>query len=66
MILSKNNKHTNKEQKQSMAKKSRLGVPRGERGGSGRDGHLGAWGMQTVISGMDGNGILLYSTRKCV
>ena len=42
-----------------MAKKSRLGVPKGERGGSGMDGHLGFvlffffW-MQTVIFGMDG------------
>ena len=47
-----------------MAKKSRLGVPKGERGGSGRMGILGFFGMQTVIFGMDG--ILLYSTGKCV
>jgi len=33
----------NKKQKQIMAKKSRLGVPKGERGGSGMDGHLGGF-----------------------
>jgi len=38
-----------------MAKKSRPGVPKGENGRSGMDGHCGGWGwMQTVISGMDG------------
>ena len=39
MILSKNNKQTNKKQKQSMAKKSRLGVP--GKGGCGRTRILG-------------------------
>ena len=35
---------------QIMAKESRLGVPKGERGGSGMDGHFGGGGwMQTVI-----------------
>ena len=56
MILSKNNKHTNKKQKHSMTKKSRLGVP--ERGGKGRERE--GWvfwvflGMQTVTFGVDG------------
>ena len=43
MILSKKQKQN---QKQIMAKESRLGVPTGERGGSGMDGHfevLGFW-----------------------
>ena len=43
MILSKNEqtrKQTNKKQKQSMAKKSKLGILRGERGRSRRDGHF--------------------------
>ena len=43
MILSKNNKQTNKKQKQIMGKKSRLGVPKGERRGSGADGHFGGF-----------------------
>lgn len=43
IILSKNNKQRNKKQKQIMAKKSRLGVPGGERGGSGMDGHFGGF-----------------------
>ena len=39
-----------------MAKDIRIGVSKGERGGSGMDGHLGGGRgqMQTVISGMDG------------
>ena len=37
-----------------MAKKSRLGVPKGERGGSGMDGHLGVFWMQTLVFGIDG------------
>ena len=36
-------KITNKQQKQMMAKKSRLGVPKGERRGSGMDGYLGGF-----------------------
>ena len=54
MILSKNNKQTNNKQKQSMAKKSILGVPRWGMGRSGRDGNFGCLGMQTVIFVMDG------------
>ena len=41
IILSKNNKQIKKKQNQIMAKKSRLWVSGWERGGSGRDGHLG-------------------------
>ena len=40
MILSKNNKKTNKQQRQ----KSIAGVPKGERRGSGMDGHFGDLG----------------------
>ena len=67
MILSKNNKQ-NKKQKQIMAKKSRLGVPRRERGGSGMDGHLsGELGMQIVIFGMDGQwGPTVRHREMCV
>ena len=38
-----------------MARRSRLGVPKGKRGGSGMDGHFGGffW-MQIVVFGMDG------------
>ena len=43
MILSKNNKQTNKKQKQIMPKKNRLGVPKGERGGDEKDGYLGVF-----------------------
>ena len=43
MILSKNNKQSNKKQKQIMAEKSRLGVG-GKGGGSGMDGHFGGLG----------------------
>ena len=43
MILSKNNKQTNKKQKQIMGKKSRLGVPKGEMGGNGMDRDLGGF-----------------------
>ena len=59
MILSKNNKQTNKKQKQSMAKKSRLAVPRGEGGGGGKDGHFGGLGgckllyLEWMGNGMD-------------
>ena len=49
LILSKNNKQTNKQTlKQIMAKKSRLG---GEGEGAGR---TGIWGTLTVMFGMDG------------
>ena len=41
MILSKNNN----KQKQIMAKKSRLEIPKGEGGGSGMNGHLGGFGV---------------------
>ena len=45
MILSKTNKQTNKQQqknqKEIMAKERKLGVPEGERGGSGMDRHFG-------------------------
>ena len=56
MILSKKRK---KIQKQIMAKKSRLGVPKRERGGSGIGWAFGRrwWGevwMQTLMFGMDG------------
>ena len=44
MIQSKNNKQRNQKQKQIMDKKSRLGVPKGERGESGMNGHLGGLG----------------------
>ena len=54
MILSKNNEQTNKKQKHIMAKKSRLGVPKEERGRTGMDGNLGFFWMQIVIFGMDG------------
>ena len=37
-----------------MAKENRLRVLKGERGGSGIDGHLGVFWMQIVIFGMDG------------
>ena len=37
-----------------MAKESRLGVPKGEEKGSGREGHFEGFGMQTVIFRMDG------------
>ena len=37
-----------------MAKKSRLGVPKGKKGRSGKDGHFGVCLMQTVIFEMDG------------
>ena len=53
MILSKKRKEE-KKQKQVMAKESRLGVPKGERGGSGMDGHFGVFRMQTFIFGVDG------------
>ena len=49
MILSKNNKQ-NKKQKQIMAK-SRLEVSEGE--GEGVE-WMGIWGIQTVLSGKDG------------
>ena len=42
MILSKKQKQN---QKQIMAKESRLGVPTGERGGSGMDGHFEVFGV---------------------
>ena len=65
MILPKNNKQTNKNQKQIMAKKSRLGVP--GRGGEGEGlGGMGILGMQTVISGMDGQWDSTIYTGKCV
>ena len=37
-----------------MNKKSRLGVPKWEKGESWMHGPLGVFGMQTVIYGMDG------------
>ena len=49
-----------------MAKKSRLRVPKRERGGVGWMGIWEFFWMQTLISGMMGNGILQYSTEKCV
>ena len=63
IILSKNNKQTNKKQKQIMATKSRLGVV-GGRGGSGRVGILGVWGRQTVMPGMDGQWNLTVQHRE--
>ena len=45
MIISKNNKQTsNQKNKHVMAKKSRLGILGGERGGSGMDWHFGGLG----------------------
>ena len=41
MILYKKKKTKTKKQKQTMAKESTLGVPRGEKEGSGMDGHFG-------------------------
>ena len=49
-----------------MAKKSRLGVPGGERGGSGMDGHLGGLGMQTVIFGGGQWGPTVQHREMCV
>ena len=53
MILSKNNNNkktqANKKQKQIMAKKSMTWGSQGVRGGSGMDGHLGGFKMQTYI-----------------
>ena len=55
MILSyKTHKKTHKKQKQIMAKESRLGVPKGERGGSGMGGHFAGGSMHTDIIGLDG------------
>ena len=66
MILSKNS-NNKKTQKQIMAKKSRLGVPKGERGESGMDEHLGAFfGCKLLYLEWMGNGILLYGTGKCM
>ena len=42
MILSKNNKQV-KQQKQIIAKKSKLEVTKGKKGGSEVDGHLGVF-----------------------
>ena len=42
MVLSK------KKQEQVMAKESRLGVPSGQRGGSGMDGLLGGFGCKLL------------------
>ena len=54
MIIYKNNKQTNKNQKQIMAKKSGVQVL-GEKGeGVGVMGILMVWGMQTVIFVMAG------------
>ena len=54
MIIYKNNKRTNKKQKQIMAKKSGVQVL-GEKGeGVGVMGILMVWGMQTVIFVMAG------------
>ena len=67
MILPKNNKQTNKNQKQIMTKKSRPGVPKGERGGSGMDGYFGGFfGCKLLYLECMGNGILLYSPGKWV
>ena len=55
ILKTKQNKKTTKKktkQKQIMAKKSRFGVPKGERGG--RMGILGDFWRQTVVFGMDG------------
>ena len=63
MTLSKNNKQ---KQKQIMAKKSRAGVPEGERGGSGMNGHSGGlFGCKLLYLEWMGNG-MLYNTGKCV
>ena len=54
-------------QKQNTAKESRLGVPKGERGGSGMDGHLkGFFGCILLYREWMGNGTLLYSSGKSV
>ena len=47
-----------------MAKKNRLEVPKGERGGIGMDRHLGVFWMQTVIFGMDGQWDLTVQHRE--
>ena len=65
MILSKNNKQI-KQQKQIIAKKSKLEVTKGKKGGSEVDGHLGVFWMQTVIFRMDRQWDPTYSTGKCV
>ena len=52
-----------------MAKKSRLGVLKGEGegGGSERDGRfVGSGGCKLFYLGWMGSGILLHSTGKCV
>ena len=58
MIISKNNKQTNRKWKHIMVNKSRL-QPHGMGGGGegvGLVGILGVWGMQTVKFGKDGLG----------
>ena len=50
-----------------MAKESRLGIPKGEGKGSGMNGHLGVFWMQTVIFGMDGQwGPAVQHRETCV
>ena len=66
MILSTNSKQAKKKE-QIMAKKGRFGVSKGEVGGSGMAGHFGDFlGCKLLHLEWIGNGILLYSTGKCV
>ena len=65
MILSKNNKQTNKKKKRNMAKKRRLGVLGGRGEGVRGMGLLGVLGCKLLYLEWMGNGILLYSTGKC-
>ena len=56
-ILSKNNKRTNKQtnkRNSSWPRKEDVGFPRGEREGSGIDGHLGGFWDANCYFGMDG------------
>ena len=56
MIPSKNNKQTNKKQKQIMAKKSRLVFPRGKMEGVGWMGIWGFFGYKLLYLEWMGNG----------
>ena len=54
MILSKNNKQTNKTRNRAWPRREDLGFLQGEGKGVGWMGTLGVLGMQTVLFGMDG------------